>query len=90
MAKTGARFESNWVMDAISRRGFLGALAASFVADPERLLFVPGKKLISIPAPIIYHRQPITREVLMILRPRFIGPEADFSEKLFHDWLKSA
>lgn len=34
----------------ISRRGFLGALAAAFVADPERLLWVPGKKLISIPS----------------------------------------
>ncbi len=35
----------------MNRRGFIGALAAAFVADPERLLFVPGTKLISIPAP---------------------------------------
>lgn len=34
-----------------SRRGFLGAIAAALVLDPERALWVPGKKLISIPAP---------------------------------------
>jgi hypothetical protein len=34
-----------------TRRGFLAALAAGFVIDPERLLWVPGKKLISIPKP---------------------------------------
>jgi hypothetical protein len=38
------------------RRGFLGALfgaASAAVLDPERLLWVPGAKTISIPAPII-------------------------------------
>lgn len=38
----------------MNRRGFLGALAAiaaTATLDPERLLWVPGKKLISIPAP---------------------------------------
>lgn len=35
----------------MNRRGFLAALAGAFVTDPERLLWVPGKKLISIPAP---------------------------------------
>jgi hypothetical protein len=35
----------------LSRRGFLGALAAALVLDPERALWVPGAKLISIPAP---------------------------------------
>lgn len=38
----------------MNRRGFFGALAAIAAAatlDPERLLWVPGKKLISIPAP---------------------------------------
>ena len=34
----------------LNRRGFLGALAAALVLDPERALWVPGKKLISIPA----------------------------------------
>jgi hypothetical protein len=36
------------------RRGFLGllgAFAATAVCDPERLLWTPGRKLISIPAP---------------------------------------
>lgn len=32
----------------MNRRGFLGLLAGA-VLDPERLLWVPGKKLISIP-----------------------------------------
>lgn len=36
----------------MNRRGFLTALAGAFVApDPERLLWVQGKKLISIPTP---------------------------------------
>lgn len=35
-----------------SRRSFLAALAAAFVApDPERLLWVPGARVISVPAP---------------------------------------
>ncbi len=33
-----------------TRRGFLSLFAAAAI-DPERLLWVPGKKLISIPAP---------------------------------------
>lgn len=33
-----------------TRRSFLAAVAAAFVVDPERLLWVPGKKLISIPS----------------------------------------
>ena len=32
-----------------TRRGFLAAMVATAVLDPERLLWVPGKKLISIP-----------------------------------------
>lgn len=38
----------------LNRRGFLGLLAgaaAGATLDPERLLWVPGKKLISIPKP---------------------------------------
>lgn len=34
----------------VNRRGFLAALAG-LTLDPERALWVPGKKLISIPAP---------------------------------------
>jgi hypothetical protein len=40
-----------------SRRGFLASLAAAFVADPERLLWVPGAKTISVPAAL-----PLVRE----------------------------
>ena len=35
----------------MNRRLFLGAIASAFVADPERLLWRPGAKLISIPKP---------------------------------------
>lgn len=34
----------------MNRRGFLSSLAAA-VLDPEKLLWVPGKKMISIPSP---------------------------------------
>lgn len=46
----------------LSRRGFLGAIAAALVADPERLLWVPGKKIISIPKP---QRVSITAEEII-------------------------
>lgn len=48
----------------MNRRSFLGLMAA-FVADPERLLWVPGKKLISIPAATstVY-----TKEAMELLR----------------------
>jgi hypothetical protein len=39
----------------MNRRGFLAAMSA-MVLDPERLLWVPGAKTISIPAP----RQAVT------------------------------
>jgi hypothetical protein len=35
----------------MNRRAFLASVAAALVLDPERALWVPGKKLISIPAP---------------------------------------
>lgn len=38
----------------MNRRGFLGALAAIMALDPERALWVPRKKLISIPVPVQY------------------------------------
>jgi len=37
----------------LSRRGVLAFLAAGLALDPERLLWVPGKKLISIPKPLV-------------------------------------
>jgi hypothetical protein len=53
----------------VNRRGFLGALiagAAAAAVDPERLLWVPGRKLISIPAPRV-------AMVAEILRIRQVG-----------------
>lgn len=35
----------------MNRRAFLSALAAAFVLDPEKLLWQPGAKLISIARP---------------------------------------
>lgn len=35
----------------MNRRAFLTTLAAAFALDPERALWVPGRKLISIAAP---------------------------------------
>ncbi len=37
----------------MNRRCFLGALLGTAALDPERLLWVPGRKLISIPPPPI-------------------------------------
>lgn len=42
----------------MNRRGFLrslGGLLAGSVLDPERLLWVPGRKMISIPESIVFH-----------------------------------
>jgi len=45
---------SAWYSGIMNRRGFLsallGAVAAPMVLDPERLLWVPGAKTISIPS----------------------------------------
>lgn len=35
----------------MNRRSFFSLLASALVLDPERVLYVPGKKLISIPKP---------------------------------------
>lgn len=40
----------------LSRRLFLEGLAAAFAVDPERLLWLPGKKVISIPQPRVRQR----------------------------------
>jgi len=34
----------------MNRRSFLGSLAAAMVLDPEKLLWVPGRKAFSLPA----------------------------------------
>lgn len=46
----------------MNRRGFLGTLAglaATAALDPERLLWTPGKKLISVPSGIVKPGLPI-------------------------------
>lgn len=43
----------------MTRRGLFAALAAAFTLDPEQALWVPGKKLISIPkrrTPMKFHQ----------------------------------
>ena len=50
-----------------SRRGFLsfiGAALASATLDPERLLWVPGAKTISIPEPRDISSEDISSEVI--------------------------
>ena len=62
-------------MSQMTRRGLLAALAGA-VADPERLVWVPGRKLISIPAKLrptynlayLRWRDYIVREEMRILR----------------------
>ena len=46
----------------MTRRGLFGILGAAVAAatlDPDRLLWVPGKKLISIPAPRVFRPGPV-------------------------------
>lgn len=42
-------------MGSLNRRNLLTALMAATTLDPEKLLYVPGKKLISIPRPKTYN-----------------------------------
>jgi len=60
-----------------TRRGLLAAFGA-FALDPERLLWVPGRKMISIPAAESYmdrlrrgHLFPFAKETLRILEGHF-------------------
>ncbi len=58
----------------LTRRGFFGLLAAPVVAmtlDPEKALWVPGKKLISIPKPAIF--RPMTATQIIQAAFRQIG-----------------
>jgi hypothetical protein len=56
----------------VTRRGFfsrLSAFVATAVLDPERALWVPGRRLISIPAPAsVISPDVLAREVLVIFR----------------------
>lgn len=46
----------------MNRRGFLGALlgAGAMALDPDRLLWAPGKKLISVPKSLDFSREAFT------------------------------
>lgn len=66
-----------------SRRGFLGAIAAALVLDPERALWVPGRKHISIPAPVflavgdIVQLAPFTERYIVTTEARSIARIGD-------------
>lgn len=56
----------------MNRRGFLGLFsgaAAALVLDPERALWIPGKKLVSIPKPMVG----VTTEQLQFIINEFRG-----------------
>jgi hypothetical protein len=38
----------------MTRRGLIGALLVAATMDPERLLWVPGQRVISIPKPVVH------------------------------------
>src|ERR1041384_1526447 len=60
----------------MNRRGFFSALtatAAMAAVDPERLVWVPHRKLISIPAP-----RPMTVAGPFIVIPRMVGQESEW------------
>lgn len=56
----------------LNRRGFLAMLTAAFVADPERLLWIPGKKLISVPKP--YFPPYVSEAEIIASRMAFVRP----------------
>lgn len=61
-----------------SRRGFLASVAAALTLDPERALWVPGKKLISIPKPIAFDPTFVPKLEEFITRyPRAFWPLMD-------------
>jgi|GEM_PF-5437520 len=52
----------------LTRRSFLAAIAGAFVVDPERALWTPGAKLISIPASII-KPEPLNLHISSVYSP---------------------
>lgn len=60
----------------IGRRGFLGALfgaaAAIATVDPDKLLWVQGKKLISIPRPVVVPVRLGNRQAIDIINEAFL------------------
>ncbi len=53
--------------------GFLGAAIAGATLDPERLLWEPGKKLISIPASVAANNYGLYGNYMRIPRGLFPG-----------------
>ncbi len=78
----------------LNRRGFLGAIAGAIAGatlDPEKLLWVPRKKLISIPkpgAPLLVKAYSVWREASW--NPLRDRTQQDFFESaLCHAWIIS-
>lgn len=71
----------------MNRRAFLATLAAGLAgaaADPERLLWVPGRRKIFIPQPPrIFDSRQITFEMLEHLRQHYLIPFLEADRKSF-------
>lgn len=76
----------------LSRRGFLSSLAAAFILDPEKLLWKPGAKLISVPVPsviepgysvadVVYAQLELVRPHLEVLFSRNMNYENLFPQR---------
>lgn len=69
----------------MNRRSFLASLLATATLDPERLLWTPGRKLISIPKPTpgIWFRKDAFSMVSipMEFKPKYFAVDFDFTEE---------
>jgi hypothetical protein len=75
----------------MNRRGFITTLLAGAVLDPERLLWTPGKKLISIPQALPYTSLvPLTKEDMrnMIKRIRINSEVTEYYVLRHPNWIK--
>jgi hypothetical protein len=70
----------------MNRRGFITTLLAGAVLDPERLLWTPGKKLISIPPAIPYTPLVPLNVVEMLKKIRVSGREHYML--MYPNWIK--
>jgi hypothetical protein len=65
----------------MTRRSLFGILAAAVAIDPERLLWAPGKKLISIPKePALYEHVFTEQEIIAAMNemlPDIVSDMAD-------------
>ena len=70
----------------MNRRGFLSALlgtGAAMTLDPERLLWRPGAKLISIPAPTCVDTSDALLEQLTVSTRRYIWDNPELVDNIF-------